>query len=413
MSVCPKGGTALRSGFERSANAILHRATNLTLAVIVFLLAVASADAAQISGIGSGLLSFDPSRGESLAIRFRLSSEAAVRVEIYDTREILIRTLGGGRMSAGSNEIEWDGSDHQGRPVPPHAYRYVIVATDGTGTVRHDSSDTTGGKAVEVLGVDWDSANQMVNYRLNRPSLVYLGVGLAPNGPLLHTLLDWLPRDAGSHGEAWDGLDVSRVVPVGDFPAVEFRTMAKHLSRNSILVLPRSNRVDFVQVRASERQIRPLRSDGSHVLRRRRSMIHEVGKQWAVPIQLSVPPGVERTVDGLPVLSDRTPVRVDIHGPMRDVVVNQRFEVGFYIDGKYVFENEVAFLPTSWVLDPSRLSPGRHYVTSNLWVYEGGTGAASLEFVVARRDPGSESIQAPQPGRRRAEEVHLKRERNQ
>ena len=67
-------------------------------------------------------------------IFFELAAEATeVQVLIYDENGVLVRKLEPGAMSAGEQELEWDGVDAYGIRSPEGRYRTEIVATAADG----------------------------------------------------------------------------------------------------------------------------------------------------------------------------------------------------------------------------------------------------------------------------------------
>ena len=67
----------------------------------------------------------------------------------------------------------------------------------------------------------------------------------------------------------------------------------------------------------------------------------------------------------------------------RTRILAERFETVFYLDGRYEFENEVGFLPATWVWDPEGANEGVHYLTGNLLGYEGHFGIATVKVYVS------------------------------
>jgi hypothetical protein len=63
----------------------------------------------------------NPSYGET-SIRFRLTRDAPVKVEIYDILGRAVRTLVDGNLDAGEHELLWDGTSRGGRPVGAGVY---------------------------------------------------------------------------------------------------------------------------------------------------------------------------------------------------------------------------------------------------------------------------------------------------
>ena len=64
------------------------------------------------------------------SISFDLAAAGHVRLEVYDLRGALVRTLLGADLAAGRHEIPWDGRDAAGRAVSSGAY-LAHFAADG------------------------------------------------------------------------------------------------------------------------------------------------------------------------------------------------------------------------------------------------------------------------------------------
>jgi flagellar basal-body rod modification protein FlgD len=85
----------------------------------------------QITALGNEV---DIDDGQSSAIQFNLSGNAAtVFVHIYDENGNYVRELESGALSAGQQEISWDGYDYLDGQVPNGTYNYEVTALDGDG----------------------------------------------------------------------------------------------------------------------------------------------------------------------------------------------------------------------------------------------------------------------------------------
>ncbi|RMH75915.1 MAG: T9SS C-terminal target domain-containing protein [Calditrichaeota bacterium] len=68
-------------------------------------------------------------------LRFRISESGFAELKVYDLLGREVTTLLGKRISPGSYEVQWDGTDDAGRPVSSGVYFYRLVIKDG-GKVR-------------------------------------------------------------------------------------------------------------------------------------------------------------------------------------------------------------------------------------------------------------------------------------
>jgi hypothetical protein len=65
-------------------------------------------------------------------ISFDLPRESRVRLEVYDLRGRLRRTLADGHRTAGTHRVVWDGRDDRGAPAASGAYFYRLQTGDRT-----------------------------------------------------------------------------------------------------------------------------------------------------------------------------------------------------------------------------------------------------------------------------------------
>ncbi len=65
-------------------------------------------------------------------ISFNLASDTRVKLEVYDLRGRLVRTLEDGVMTAGRNEVKWDGRNDAGHETPSGAYFYRLTGPEKT-----------------------------------------------------------------------------------------------------------------------------------------------------------------------------------------------------------------------------------------------------------------------------------------
>ncbi len=95
---------------------------------------------------------------EGEEITFDLAEDAGVTVEIYDTEGNLVKTLKGGALSSGRNQIHWDGKDNDGNSLPAGNYSFEVKATDSEG----NSVDVTTYSTGLVTGVKFEDGNAVL-----------------------------------------------------------------------------------------------------------------------------------------------------------------------------------------------------------------------------------------------------------
>ncbi len=354
--------------------------TMMSLLALAFL--PGAALAIEITNVSHVPSAFDPAK-QSVEIRFRLAEPARVVLRIFDGRELSIRAITTPKeLLSGDQLLSWDGRDERGRPVPPEAYVYTLTATsaDGRGA-EYDLTDLSGDRELAPQIARWDPAASLIRYDLPSNARVKIRAGLANSGPLLRTVIDWVPRRAGSHAESWDGRDESGLIDASRNPDLQVVVQAWALPKNAIIVLPERPRVELIAKTDWPESRRAKKIDAP--LRERALPQQPIERRSDVRIRLSTPEGLERDGAGVPIARGKLAIRLDVDPADRERLIEQRFEAGFFLDGKHVFENEVGFLPMTWVWDASAVNEGVHYVTGNVWGYAGQFGTTTIAIRVA------------------------------
>ncbi len=73
-------------------------------------------------------------------------------------------------------------------------------------------------------------------------------------------------------------------------------------------------------------------------------------------------------------------LRVDVSEQDRLRISEERFEVMFFVDSIFIFEEEAGFFPYNWTWNPQIRSEGLHTITVNVIGYEGHIGSSSLKL---------------------------------
>lgn len=343
------------------------------------------ASALQISEVRSDQAVFDPAKKEVARIKFRLDKPAVVEEQWFDGRDLLVRTIRTkDRLPAGEQSVDWNGRDEADQLVPREAYRYILRATGDDGaTALYDPSDATGGDEVTAINVAWDPAAHVIRYRLPRAARVNIREGLEDHGPVLRTVVDWVARPAGDNKETWDGWDSSHVLDLSHHPRLATNVDAFALSLNTIIVGPLAEDVGLIRTLSWGRHEREKQGPPPKKLMHYHSQ-QPIEQRGDVDIQILLPPGLPKDGNGVPVVTGRLTLRLDVEPKNRDRIVQQRFEPVFFVDGTFAFENEVGYLPFSWIWDTSTVNEGLHYVSANVRGYEGNFGMETIKVVVHR-----------------------------
>lgn len=321
---------------------------------------------------------FDPEKGESVEVRFRLSEPATVVLSVFDGRDRLVSTTQQAFV-AGDRAITWNGRDAGGKPVPPEAYSYTLTAKNAQGQAVHDLTDLSGGEPLAAKDVRWEPGEGRIYYYLDKPARVNLRLGL-DGGPHMRTVIDWVPRAAGANVESWDGQDASGVLNLAGNPAIVPSVKAYALPDNTIFVGANPDRIRFAsQVDANAQRDRSGPAPTKQMFNHAQQPLDTRGDLEAL---LTLAGSARQDTDGRWVVSGRIPLRADIADAQRQLAIERRFEAVFYVDGVFSHENELGYLPLTWTWDSSQVNNGEHFLTLNIRGYEGNFGTASVRVLV-------------------------------
>ena len=336
----------------------------------------------QITQVRTDKNQFDPNQGETVEVSFVLSEKASASLNIYDGRDWLVESISTSQAVTGEQVLAWDGRSRLGGIVPAEAYRYTISAEDESGqSVTHDLTAATAGADLTATDIRWDAQNKIIEYRIAEPARVNIRVGLKNFGPLMKTVIDWVPRAGGFQQESWDGMDQSSVLDLSDHPNLQIVVDAFGLGANVIFV---GNTPDTIQL-IPELDASTTRSATGTTPITKRMHFHSqqpMDQRGDVALQLELVGQFPVDASGLPLISGKVPMRMEVASEDRQRVLERRFEPVFFVDGTFTFENEVGFLPFTWIWDTSRANDGIHYITANLRGYEGNFGIATIKVRV-------------------------------
>lgn len=321
---------------------------------------------------------FDPEKGESVEVRFRLSEPATVVLSVFDGRDRLVSTTQQAFM-AGDHAIAWNGRDAGDKPVPPEAYSYTLTAKNAHGQALHDLTDLSGGEPLAAKDVRWEAGEGRIHYYLDKPARVNLRLGL-DGGPHMRTVIDWVPRGSGANVETWDGQDASGVLNLAGNAAIVPSVKAYALPENTIFVGANPDRIRFAShVDANVQRDRSGPAPTKQMFNHAQQPLDTRGDLEAL---LTLAGSARQDTDGRWVVSGKIPLRADIEDAQRQLAIERRFEAVFYVDGVFSHENELGYLPLTWTWDSSQVNNGEHFLTLNIRGYEGNFGTASVKVLV-------------------------------
>lgn len=269
-------------------------------------------------------------------------------------------------------EVEWKGLDASGKPVPDEVY-YPVLETQ-SGEVLFDPRRESGGEIISPLPWRFGKSAELV-FELPAPARVLIRAGIK-DGPLMATLENWTPHNAGKVVKRWNGFDADNVVNIAEREDFWLVLMAYQLPRLSVITT--GNRQETYRAYKTrylaDKPVIPVpeqtrRNDIRLEVDfyQPRTFLPQVKIDWPVSAIAS-----DRPVP-LPYPEIDKPTLITVDTTPEDLVLLQGsiFEAVFFVDGQFIAEEELGFLPMQWRIDTHNLAKGFHFLTVQFFAYDG------------------------------------------
>jgi len=336
-----------------------------------------------LSNVKVSKFSFNPQKGEEININFNLSKDAIVEINIYDPDFGLIRTLKKDFSDSGEHKIVWDGKDMDGKVVPDEAYFFTILADDKNGNKEfYDPTGFSGGEEFDITKADINLEAGTIIYRLPQMGRVAIRMGIQ-GGSLLNQLVDWRPRVAGEITEYWNGKDKDNLIDLYNHPRFKMVIVYFTLPENSIISYGNTN-MDYREYKQSVSG-RPVKEKKEHT-NTKISRHYPIPRTKDYSPQLTMSFSNIQDVDkqGIPILKEKTLVKVELNERDKKIFANEQYEVAFFLDTEFYAEEEVGYSPYNWVWDLSQIKEGEHVLTVNLSSFKDQIGILSKKVRVIK-----------------------------
>lgn len=363
--------------------------------LIVGLIAAASGTFFSAQAANPGVLAFGPvtkvefrpANGETYAIPFVLGEPGEATLELYTGDGDMVRRFGPQMLKAGRHEWVWDGRDANGILVPDEAYHPVLVCNCESGRKSLDSRQATGGRPLSDLDVAMGS-DGTIQYRLPESARVLVRVGIK-GGAMLRALDSWSPHTAGLVRQSWNGTDASGKNRILEHPRLAILVRAFNLPDHTIITSG-NGEITYREYREQKGWPPPQVSFDSIRFERAGKRLT---RESQLPVSLLRDPratieivdGVQSERGGLPVVPGSAVFRVNMPPEDRWLMQQSLYEVGFFLDYRFVSEEETGYTPLSWRW-AGDAKPGIHTMTVNISGLWGQVGVATLKFRVPARD---------------------------
>lgn len=329
--------------------------------------------------------SFNPQKGEEVAIYYTLSKRAEVEVAFYDPDFTLVKSSKStGMLEVGKHTLIWDGRDLDRNIVPDEAYFFTISAKDEKGNMEvYDPTTFSGGEGHDITEADIDPDTKIITYKLPSMARVLIRLGVQ-DGPLLSTLVDWRPRVSGQITEYWNGMDEDGVIDLINHPRFKMLITYFTLPEHSIITYG-NNDLDYRKYKNSletQRPVkeRPIKEDAT------------ISPHYQLPRTVDYSPNLKLRFSNIkgydqgniPLLRGKTLVTVEIDEMDKSFFVNQQYEITLFLDTEFYMEQELGYVPFNWVWDLSDVDEGEHVLTVNMSGFKGQIGVLSKRIKIIK-----------------------------
>jgi hypothetical protein len=351
----------------------------LTLLIAMF----SGPSSGQVSLLRSSTGEIDIARGEPVRFLLRAQEPGLLSLEVLTADGDLVRRIEQSVPSPGDYELSWDGRDAAGQPVPDEAYCPRVSLHRGSRLVAADNPcERTGGEVISGIQPQVAVSGD-VSYTLEHPARVLIRVGIK-SGAMLRSLSIWRPRPAGRNLQRWNGFDDSGLVDLrGD--RLGYLVTAFRLPRFAVITTGNPDR-DYRAWRLAwgwkERPdlrpgdaAAPLERGGQRISRHHYSARYK-DREPRLDISLIGPDGNRLPAD-VPVPAN-VRIVVDLHPDDKWLMQEQLYEVGFFVNGEFVAEEENGYVPIGWFWNTAGLPPGRHLLTVNVTGFTGRVGTRTM-----------------------------------
>lgn len=331
--------------------------------------------------------SFNPTLGEKVKIYYKLSKDAKVTVRIYDPDQgIITNLLSHESREKGLNAEIWDGKDFEKAVIPDQAYFFTIEAEDeAKNTVVYDPTTFSGGEEVDIVDVIHDREEGTISFNLPFSAWVLARLGIK-NGALMKTLLDWEPRLKGENIVFWNGKDESGIVNLYNRPKFSMMITTMSFPENSVIATGNSS-ISYYEYKKRTVERRPRKPEYPILAAKKNFKIsrHYDLSRWkdrAPRFSISLPQITEKTPEGIPIIREKTLLKVTLDEQDKEFITGQRFEIVLYVDDILYAEEEEGYSPFTWMWDVSVIPDGEHLLTINIVSLNDQVGVRSLKFAV-------------------------------
>ena len=332
-------------------------------------------------------IEFSPSRQQIFNIPFKLNEAAQVDIQIYTCDGNLVRELSSGKtLDPGGHLLKWDGKDHEGEIVPDEAYTLVLHAGNKAQTSIIDPREESGGEVEKTLATVITEEGKIV-YTLSKLSRVQIRAGIV-DGPMLRSLVSWQPRPAGKNIHQWNGFDADKIINLFSIENYGVSVTAFNLPDYTILTTGNSSIGYPEYYKKKKWTFTPVPLEKQQLERNNKGLSPHY-YLWRVTdkdprLTIILPDSIKKSEGELPILQNNEPIPVKVTMAAEDeqFMAETKYEVSFFVDFEFRSEEELGFMPITWLWRPNNLAKGEHALTVNVSGFRGQVGVKNIKFLI-------------------------------
>ena len=361
---------------------------SLSRVIIVVLLVTSSLFSKEVIAFASYEKSeFAPTRNQNFMIPFILNEKAQVFIEIYTADGNQIRTIYSAKeLNKGKHSLLWNGKDDHNIIVPNEAYTVVLKTINKRGRTTIDPRSYSGGEIETDLQTKVTLEGKTI-YHLSKPSRVLIRAGIE-DGPMMRSLINWVPKPAGKNVQHWNGYDEDKVVNVTETKRYGVIVVAFALPEYSIITTGNKN-LTYAQYYKDNNFKFNKTPQKKRLIQRGKKGISPHYYSFRITdqdpkINLHFPNNVNTTKKGVALFknNDAIPIKVTMPSEDEELIQQSKYEVSFFIDFDFKSEEELGFMPITWLWSPNGLKKGKHILSVNVSGFNGQVGVENIEFII-------------------------------
>lgn len=369
---------------SQRARSLVQQVIAGSLCAGIWLASPGSAQAAgelQLTEVIADRAVLEQGRG-AVSVSFRVSDRADVSVKIFDARDELVWSHTVASLPKGKHAVAWNGANSDGQAVPPEAYYYVVETHASDKSVAHDLTDATGGESALLEKLVYNPDTRQVSFLAPHTGRYTLRAGIS-QAFAVNTLINNRVIEQGEHAIEWDGYDASRVFTVAEHPKLLLSGFGHRTSSNLILVKARNGDADLTRTvkwgaRDSAAEQRPR---NRHQRQGADPGFHRaVDMQRDATLKVVLPAAIKKGPDGVPILTGKTPIRIELAPDDALVMESQRGEIVFFWNNQLIYDNEVSYYPYTYQWSPPVLDGRRHLLTALVAGFGGNIALGTIEI---------------------------------